>query len=252
MKLPLVVIATPCLDGRVGVGYMNSVLRLMAAVGNRIGLTIIQVGGDALVTRARAMLAAQFLDNPDATHLLFVDSDIAFDPGQFERLLSQDKDFTGAFYPVRRIDWPKLAHNLAIGEPAPTAGLDYVGALCTGAALRLENQFATATYAGTGFMLLKRCVLEKLAGAHPELAFTGIHGTEMYGGARRNQYALFDPLIDPDTGDYLSEDFAFCRRWRALGGEIWLDLRSTLTHSGSADFVGDTGVRHFPRPARAD
>ncbi len=250
MRKPLVVIATPCFGGQVGIAYMNSVLRLMAAVGGRIGLELIQIGGDALVTRARALLVARFLDHPDATHLLFVDGDIAFDPAQFERLFALDQDFAGAMYPAKRIDWPQLVRRMAEGEPAPTAGLQYVGALCTGDALRMRSGFATAQYAGTGFMLLKRTVLERLIAAHPELAFRGIHGTPEFEADTKNRFALFDPMIDPETGMYLSEDFAFCRRWRALGGEIWLDLRSAVTHGGSADFVGNTERRYFPASTR--
>ncbi len=245
-KTPLVVIATPCFGGQVSIAYMNSVLRLMAAVVCGSGLEIIQIGGDALVTRARALLVARFLDNPDATHLLFVDGDIGFDAAQFERLFALDQDFAGAMYPAKRIDWPQLVRRIAEGEPAPTAGLQYVGALCTGDALRMQSGFATARYAGTGFMLLKRQVLERLIAAHPELAFSGIHGTPEFDVDTKNRFALFDPMIDPETGMYLSEDFAFCRRWRALGGEIWLDLRSALTHGGTADFVGNAALRYFP------
>lgn len=245
MQSPLVVIATPCFGGQVGIGYMNSVLRLLAAVGKEVSLSIVLYGNDALITRARAMLVANFLANPAATHLLFVDGDISFEPEQFERLLHQDKDFTAAMYPVRAIDWVRYAAGHGLGEKSETAGLNYVGALCTGEQLRVENQFATALYAGTGFQLIKRQVFERLAAAHPELAFTRIHSTIPQAADASRQYALFDPMIDPQTGEYLSEDYAFCRRWRALGGEIWIDLRSRLTHSGPADFRGDTTSRHL-------
>jgi hypothetical protein len=243
MPKPLVVIATPCYGGLVNIAYMNSILRLSAAVGSTIPLSISLLGKDSLITRARAMLVASFLENPAATHLMFIDSDISFEPEQFERLFRHDKDFVAAMYPVKEIDWGRqpLAH--ARGEAAETAGLDYVGALCKGRELRIDGDFATALYAGAGFQLIKRTVLERLTAAHPELAFTQVHTTNPTAG--RRQFALFDPIIDPDTGEYLSEDFAFCRRWRDLGGEIWLDLRSRLTHTGSADFRGDAARRHF-------
>ena len=246
MQKPLVVIATPCYGGQVSHAYMNSVLRLMAAVGNTIPLSILLLGNDSLIPRARAMLVANFLENPDATHLMFIDSDISFEPDQFERLFRQDKDFTAAMYPIKKIDWDSqpIRHNQ--GEAADTAGLDYVGVLCSGDELKVENQFATAIYAGTGFQLIKRHVFEKLAAAHPELAFSNIHAVTPSTTSGSNQFALFDPVIDPDTGEYLSEDFAFCRRWRALGGEIWLDLRSRLNHIGSADFRGNATPRYFP------
>jgi len=246
MQKILVVIATPCYGGQVSHAYMNSVIRLMATVGNTIPLSIMLLGKDSLITRARAMLVAGFLDNPDATHLMFIDSDISFDPEQFERLFRQDKDFTAAMYPVKEIDWVRQPIQCDQGESIETAGLNYVGALCSGDELKVENQFATAVYAGAGFQLIKRHVFEKLAAAHPELAFSNVHDTMPAATSGSHQYAFFDPMIDPASGAYLSEDFAFCRRWRALGGEIWLDLRSQLTHTGSADFRGNTTPRYFP------
>ncbi|NNM82835.1 MAG: hypothetical protein HKL98_09580 [Burkholderiales bacterium] len=241
MNKPLVVIATPCHGGMVNHAYMNSVIRLMTSVSQTIPLSILLLGGDSLITRARALLVAKFLENPLATHLLFVDADISFEPEAFLRLYLQDKDFAAAMYPLKDIFWNSLPERAARGETAATAGLDYVGKLCSGEALKIENRFATAEFAGTGFQLVKRAVFEKLAAAHPELSFSSAHSRTALETA--NQYALFDPMIDPDTGEYLSEDFAFCRRWRNLGGEIWLDLDSRITHVGSADFRGNTSPR---------
>jgi hypothetical protein len=51
-------------------------------------------------------------------------------------------------------------------------------------------------------------------------------------------------MIDPQTKEYLSEDFGFCRLWRALGGKIWLDVEAPLVHTGSHDFVGNPAVRY--------
>ena len=62
-----------------------------------------------------------------------------------------------------------------------------------------------------------------------------------------HRYALFECMIDPDTGEYLSEDFAFCRRWTDLGGEIWLDLESKLIHVGQYGFVGGIANTLVPR-----
>ena len=245
MQKPLIVIATPCYGGQVSIAYMNSILSLMTAVGHTIPLSIMLLGNDSLITRARAMLVANFLENPNATHLMFIDSDISFEPDQFLRLFRQDKDFTAAMYPIKEIDWVNQPIKHSQGEAADTAGLNYVGILCSGDDVKVEDQFATAIYAGTGFQLIKRHVFEKLAAAHPELAFSKIHATIPSIKSGSHQYALFDPMIDPDTGEYLSEDFSFCRRWRALGGEIWLDLRSKLIHIGSADFRGNTAPRYF-------
>ena len=66
--------------------------------------------------------------------------------------------------------------------------------------------------------------------AHPELKFRAVHTLTNETPNSDNLYALFECAIDRETGVYLSEDYAFCARWRALGGEIWLDLQSRLTH----------------------
>jgi hypothetical protein len=49
---------------------------------------------------------------------------------------------------------------------------------------------------------------------------------------------VFETMIEPETGQYLSEDYAFCRRWRDLGGEIWADMEERLTHAGTAFYTG--------------
>ncbi len=118
-----------------------------------------------------------------------------------------------------------------------------MGTPLEGTDARVEDGFAAARYAGTGLQLLKRCVLPRMVAAHPELRFRTIHTLEGDQPRSENLCALFDPEIDADTGAYLSEDYAFCRRWRALGGDIWLDLRSKITHVGADQFKGDAAGR---------
>ena len=65
----------------------------------------------------------------------------------------------------------------------------------------------------------------------------------MHGKEEPERYALFDPLIDPVSGEYLSEDFAFCKRWTELGGEIWMDIHSRLDHVGAFVFRGDLSTQ---------
>jgi hypothetical protein len=51
-------------------------------------------------------------------------------------------------------------------------------------------------------------------------------------------YSIFDVAID-QRGHYLSEDWLFCRRWSALGGEIWAHGKVLLNHVGHYEFQGD-------------
>jgi hypothetical protein len=245
MSKPFVVVATPCFGGLVHQTYMLSVLKLaQLAAGGEFDLDVVMMGGDSLITRSRSLLVSRFLDNPRATHLMFIDADIAFEPDQFLRLLRLDKDFAAGAYPLKQIDWRALPARAVAGEPLAAAGLTYVGQICVGDELRRDAGFATAKYAGTGFQLIKRCVFERLIGAHPELKFRAVHTMSNEKPSGDTLYALFECAIDPLTGVYLSEDYAFCARWRALGGEIWLDLRSRLMHSGTTYYQGDCATRY--------
>ena len=241
---PVLLVATPCFGGLVHHGYMLSVCALMdRAAGEGFALDLALMAGDALITRSRSALVARFLDHARATHLLFVDADIAFEPSQVIRMLRFDRDFVAGMYPIKSIDWAAVPRRVVAGETLPAAGLTYVGTPLEGADARLVDGFAAARYAGTGLMLLKRSVLERMVAAHPELRFRSVHTLAGALPPSDNLCALFDPVIEPGTGAYLSEDYAFCRRWRALGGDIWLDLRSKVTHVGADQFQGDAAGR---------
>jgi hypothetical protein len=100
------------------------------------------------------------------------------------------------------------------------------------------------SYVGGGFQLIRRGAWEKMIAAYPETRFRSVHGLPMSGSRRdavqsSNLFALFDCTIDPETGASLSADYCFCLRWRQIGGEIWIDAASKLTHTGPYDFVGD-------------
>jgi len=238
-------IATPCFGGLVTQRYMQSIFALYQfASAKGFALSIELLGYDSLITRSRNTLVAKFLDTPTASHLMFIDADISFEPDQFFRLLEADKDFVAGLYPVKTIDWEAVPRRVVQGEKLDAAGLTYVGTLCTGTELRRDGDFVTAKYAGTGFQLIQRSVFDKLIEAHPELHFKKMHTLGKQVPQSDRLYALFDCLIDPETGEYLSEDYSFCRRWRALGGEIWLDTKSKLTHSGVQAFRGDTVHRY--------
>jgi hypothetical protein len=252
MSQALILVATPCFGGVVSQGYMLSVIRLMSyAKSAGIDVSLTMLGYDALISRARSTLVATFLDHPCATHLLFVDGDISFEPQQVERLLRLDKDFTGALYPLKSIDWDFVPQRcVEQGESVQQAGLSYVGTFCPDEERKQEGGFVTATYAGGGFQMIRRGAIERMIAAYPETHFRRAQSMPMSGARREvaqsaNLFALFDCIIDPETGAYLSEDYSFCLRWRRIGGEIWIDTASKLTHTGPYEFVGDHGSRSY-------
>jgi hypothetical protein len=244
------VIATPCFGGQISLVYAASMFKLQKVLraSGDIELKMLFKDGDALITRARASLAAQFLDDPDATHLLFIDADIGFEPAQVLRLIDCGADMCAAIYPIKRIDWDKVGATMAAGRPNPgAAALHYVFEVEDPNAVVSRVGFAKVRYAGTGFLMIRRQALERMCAHYPQLRYERDHSTEATTPSR-NRFALFDCMID-ETGTYLSEDFAFCRRWTDMGGEIWADLKSTLDHVGPLVFRGDFSSQFAPAPA---
>jgi hypothetical protein len=246
-------VATPCYGGLVTTQYMLSVLALRDyAAANGFAADVFLLGRDSLVTRSRNTLVADFMTGQGATHLMFIDADIGFEPAQVQRMLDLDEDIVAGMYPAKTLDWSPPA-RIAEREPPQTAALNYVGKFCARENLEVKGSFATGEYCGTGFMLIKREAIARMIAAYPETAYGSDHvhvsgpDGDAAGGGRRALHALFECAIDPDTREYLSEDFGFCRRWRAIGGKIWLDLEGALTHTGVYDFVGNPAARYGRR-----
>lgn len=236
-----VFVATPCYGGVVTLRYMHALLGLVLyGLQHGIQVSLETLSYESLITRGRNALVAKFLEKADATHLLFIDADIGFDPRQVERMLAFDEDVVAGMYPLKTLDWDQQALERAHGgEVLETAALRFVGAVCDGDALERRDGFVTASYAGTGFMLIRRRVLLQMMEAYPRTRYTATHTGQM----AASHFALFDCVIDPDSGHYLSEDYTFCKRWRAIGGRIWLDPAGALVHVGAHDFAGSAAGR---------
>ena len=248
------VVATPCFGGQVSTLYVSSIFALQSAVRplSNLRLKVELRDGDALITRARANLMTYFLDDPTATHLLFIDADIGFTPEQVFRLLESGADVVAGVYPIKKVNWDKARRAVETRRPnVPAASLDYVFELDNPDHVAVVNGFTRVRYAGTGFLMIRRHVFEKMC-AHPDYAslqFLREHSHDTLAGSP-NRFALFDSMIDPATGTYLSEDFAFCKRWTDIGGEIWGDLESRLDHVGPTVYRGDVASQ-FASAARA-
>jgi hypothetical protein len=236
-------VAMPCFSGQVSSIYAGSVFHLPRAARSKpnMDLTVLMRDGDALITRARANLVTLFLDNPSATHLLFVDADIGFAPDQVSRLIESGADVVAGVYPIKRVNWDKAKRMLESNRPtSPAAALDYVLEIDDPDHVVTINGFTRVRFAGTVFLMIKRQVLERMC-QHPTYGspqFFNEHSLDALAGSP-NRFALFECMIEPKTGTYLSEDFTFCKRWTDIGGEIWADLESRLDHVGPSVYHGD-------------
>src|SRR6201997_2147704 len=246
------VLATPCFGGQGPSIYASSIFALQRALRPlaNVDLKIHLRDGDALITRARANLVTLFLDDPSATHFLFVDADIGFTPEQGFRLIESGAGVVAGAYPIKRVNGDKAKRAIEAQRPnVPSAALDYVLEINDPGHVTVVNGFTRVRYAGTGFLMIRRHVFEKMC-VHPayaSLQFFREHSLDALAGSL-NRFALFECMIDPDTKTYLSEDFAFCKRWTDIGGEIWLDLQSRLDHVGPSVFHGDVSSQ-FAAPA---
>jgi hypothetical protein len=116
--------------------------------------------------------------------------------------------------------------------------------------VEVKKGFIEVMDGATGFMLIKRNVFERMASVYPDLKFkpdqhiNQSHDTEFsYHETSDWNYAFFDTMIEPATKRYLSEDYAFCRLWQNMGGKIYADILSGMTHYGNYAFKGNVGTQ---------
>ena len=249
---PKLVIGTPAYGGLVTTHYVASLLKLQRACAERrLDFSLLMPSGDALITRARHTILTQFLDDASATHLLFIDADIGFEPPAVFRLMDFGVDVAAGIYPTKKIDWARVKAMAEAGiERLDSAALSYVIEYKDPKAIGVRDGFTPVRYAGTGFLLIRRATLLAMIQRYPELKFARQHESPDPGAGSPHRYALFDCMIDPETKTYLSEDFSFCKRWTDIGGEIWVDLTSKLTHTGPLTFQGDVATQ-FAQPVKS-
>jgi hypothetical protein len=177
-----------------------------------IDWTMETMTNESLISRARNTLTAKFLHNKDSTHLMFIDADIGWEPWHLLVMLNAQKDVIGGLYPMKSLP-VKWCVN----------GFD-------GAAQEGDLQEVSKT--GTGFMLIKRDVFEKL-NAHPATK-PFINDIGLPPELNPFMKTYFDTAVRENR--YYSEDWTFCENWRDLGGQVWVDKRVLLKHTGTYVF----------------
>ena len=170
---------------------------------------------ESLITRARSEMARTFLVESDLDRLMWIDADIEFTPDDVAKLWNLDADVAVGIYPQKFL--PVVYAVWVNGKQDPD--LDALPNPCE------------VDFAGTGFMMIKRRALERMIEAHPELEYRGVNGPT---------YHLFGEMLT--EGHHLSEDYAFCHRWRALGGTILADTSVRLVHHGLYAYGGKNGA----------
>ena len=271
-------VATPMYGGNCSGLYMKACLDLQGiCLQYGIEVKFSFLFNESLITRARNYLVDEFLRS-GSTHLLFIDSDILFEPQDILALIALDKDVIGGPYPKKAINWKNIALSLvknpmtSLGDLEALAG-DYVFNPVPGTKQFRVNEPLEVMEIGTGFMLVKREVFDKFKEAYPKLNYKPDHVGQANFDGSRYIHAYFDTVIDNGyTYDdmyrlmkdvaagvegskekaaqmleaektashrYLSEDYMFCQYARKIGVQIWLCPWMKTTHIGTYGFQGN-------------
>jgi hypothetical protein len=207
-------ICMPCYGGMLTESCFMSYIK-WANTCRQLGIdwTMETMTNESLISRARNTLTAKFLHNKESTHLMFIDADIGWEPWHLLVMLNRDVDVIGGLYPMKSLP-VKWCVNGFEGAEEGADGLQEV------------------SKTGTGFMLIKRHVFEKLD-AHPAVKpFINDIGLPVELNPYMKTY--FDTAVRENR--YYSEDWTFCENWRDLGGKVWVDKRILLKHTGTYVF----------------
>jgi cellulose synthase/poly-beta-1,6-N-acetylglucosamine synthase-like glycosyltransferase len=231
-----VFLSTPCYGGLCLEKYMIGIIKLqLHLIKHGIQLYIDTTENESLVHRARNVAVGRFMQKTDADYFMFIDADVDFDPDSVLRLVNSGHDIAVACYPKKCVMWDQAASAVKGGDDRNMAMLSSSLVLNFGASRRpVENGFIEVLDGPTGFMLIKRDVFTKLEEKFPQLWCKNDHQNRDFD----DYHACFDCMIDPETKRYLSEDYAFCRRWQQCGGKIYADINTTLGHVGNLPFSG--------------
>jgi hypothetical protein len=239
--MPSVFLSTPCYGGQCLQKYAESILNLQVLLSQvNIDLFIDTIENESLVQRARNVAVGRFMQKSQAEYFMFIDADIHFEPESVVRLVNSGHELSVACYPKKFVDWNQAAEAAKKGDTRDMAMLSASLVLNFGQnKVEMRDGFVPVLDGPTGFMLIKREVFQKLEKAFPELHCKNDHQNRDFD----DYHAVFDCMIDPITRRYLSEDYAFCRRWQQIGGKIYADTATTLGHVGNLPFSGKLSER---------
>jgi len=229
-------LSTPCYGGQCLEKYATSVIKLqIELIKEGIQLMLDTTENESLVHRARNVAVGRFLQKTDADVFMFIDADVEFTADAVVRLVKSPHDVSVAVYPKKVVMWDQVRKAVEQGDERNMAMLSSSLVANIGAHKRtVEDGFVELLDGPTGFMAIKRGAFEKLEEKFPELNCKNDHQNRDFD----DYCAVFDCMIDPDSRRYLSEDYAFCRRWQQCGGRIFADINTTLGHVGNLPFSG--------------
>ena len=235
-------VATPMYGGMCTGMYTSGIMQLVGVCGqNNIQMYYSFMMNESLITRARNSMAHDFMKS-EATHLMFIDADISFNPADIPLMVKADKDIICGIYPKKEINWVEIEAAVKRGVP-PAELSKHTGAFV----VNLPNDTQTKTgnindpmeiaNGGTGFMLIKRGVFEHLADKVPSYTNDMYHAVDVVREVKVIR-EYFATSIDEESNRLLSEDYHFCKIAREAGFKVYAAPWASFGHTGSYTFSG--------------
>ena len=257
---PRLYILTPCYGCMCHLNYVTCLIHTMNSL-KALGIEVMVefCKNDSLVSRARNNLVAKAMTDPKMTHILFIDSDITWDPSAILKLMVSDKHLVGGVYPLKHYSWERLLQDPLnpynsnvvqswikakdnsqlkdviknedlIKHKLLSYNINFIDNY-----LKIDENLAKVRHVATGFMMIQRYTIEMMMKAFPSTKYTD-DVRFLKPEENKFAYALFDCGVEDDH--YYSEDWLFCHRWQKMGGDVFIDVSINLAHSGMEDYNG--------------
>ena len=236
-------VATP-VHSECSIHYTQSLLELQKwCIKNKVKINF-QLMKSSLITQGRNMCVSAFLES-NFTHLLFIDSDIAFNAGAAGRLIACDKEVISIPYPLKDMNWDKAFSMMQEGKIKNSTDLKnkafyrYPMKVPDNNLIKIKDNVIEVTHSPTGFMMIKREVFEKLIDHYGDSM--KIEQDQVMNGKNTRlpyMYNFFDTMYIPEKKHYLGEDYAFCKRWKDIGGKCYAWIMDYITHVGEHQYTG--------------
>lgn len=188
-----------------------------------------QRAGDFDVDNAINETLTQFMKDEEATDFLMIDSDEHWKPEDVVRLLTHPEEIVAGTYRMKHrwdhyVCVPKEEDGVPVGKRLPDG-----------------THLIEAERVAAGFLRMKKSALVRFSEAYPDLHYTE-NGVDVT--------AFFQRFVLNKSRH--SEDYGFSRRWRDIGGQLWVDPMIKVDHYGLTEYPGDYHAYLVGRKREAD
>jgi hypothetical protein len=238
-----ILIAIPCFGGQLFTNFFTSILALIDVLKeNNIKYDIQTIQNESLITRARNSFVSIFMEDPNFTHLLFLDNDLIFSPNTILNMIASRKEIVGASYPKKNLNWDKIKHYSKENKDdymiqCLATDMNYNLKLDKNKKCQIINGLVETNDIPTGMMLIDKrsmsCIINRNRDYHYKNNVAGYKNKSTF-------YDIFRTGIVNNI--YLSEDYYFCKLARDCGIKLYLDTTATIGHTGKMDYYGNLGL----------